>query len=563
MSDIKICQFCGEEIKSIAIKCKHCGSMLNEAQMTIRAVEPDMAVKNALHESYTIYDEIGRGGMATVYRAQQKSLKREVALKILPGQFTHDDEFIKRFHQEARSAASLNHPNIVTIYDEGTISGVHFISMALISGEDLNSRINRNGPISEKEVLSYITPIADGLTYAHEKGMVHRDIKTANILLDENSTPYLTDFGIAHAGDGSKLTRTGTLLGTPEYMSPEQAKGELTDCRSDIYSLGIVMYECITGQRPFTGETLLGVVHKIASEEPKPISEFIPDISDKLNRIIMKCLEKNPSDRFQSCHELICAIDSGVFEVVPKKEKKKKTPHKPKSKKIILIVLISFILSFTGYRVYDYITYYDAELETLDYMLDYLEDDSNISDDLTQDRLRRPPLGEMPPDRRFKEPPMEGLNPTGGTLSIFSNPPDSDIYLNGEYIGITPINDFTLDIGEYDLTIKAENHLVYTQKIVIELHQLTTINKFMEKAMGNIKIDSNPPGATIFIDGVLLGITPLNLNDIRPGKQRITLRLTGFEELKESIEVMQGESDNYKFILTKITEKNNILPPPK
>ena len=307
------CPYCKELIIKGARKCKHCGEWLTDSG-GMEAADPESMVRHAVESHYEILEEIGRGGMATVYRAVQKSLGREVALKVLPSQYTHDREFTERFHREARSAASLNHPNIITIYDEGVLGGVNFIAMALVEGEDLHNFIKEKGRLSEEEVKRILIPIAEGLGYAHDKGMVHRDIKSANILLDSNGVPVLTDFGIAHAGEGTKLTRTGTVLGTPEYMSPEQAKGEGTDKRSDIYSLGIILYECLTGDLPFTGDTALGVVHKITTEKPAMIRYYRRDITPSFERVILRCLEKDPEKRYQSCEDLVTALIKGEPE---------------------------------------------------------------------------------------------------------------------------------------------------------------------------------------------------------------------------------------------------------
>ena len=267
--EMKICPFCGEEIKAIAVKCRYCGSMLSDDPSS--GGVGMTALKQTMAGKYEILGEIGRGGMATVYKARQINLDRIVALKVLPPQFTHDMEFVKRFQDEARNAARVTHPNLITIHDVGNEQNLYYISMEFLSGETLRDRIVREGALPESDIKRIIEPVASGLQVAHSKHLIHRDIKSSNIFLTEEGRPVLMDFGIAKALDSTqKMTQSGTVLGTPEYMSPEQARGDVTDARGDIYSLGIVMYEMATGRLPFQGDHPLSTLHMIATQPPTP-----------------------------------------------------------------------------------------------------------------------------------------------------------------------------------------------------------------------------------------------------------------------------------------------------
>ena len=295
MDDYKICTFCGEQVSQTAVTCRFCGYSFEDSQTG--TFSPDIQVRNALSQKYDIIEVIGRGGMATVYKANQKNLNRIVALKVVHPNLVHDAEFLNRFHREAQLAASLNHPNIVMIYDVGSINGVHFISMEYLDGEDLQSLIKRSGKLSVDDTIHIVAPIAEALDYAHQRGLVHRDVKSANIIITKNRRPVLTDFGIAHASSGTKITIAGTVIGTPEYMSPEQAEGREIDGRSDIFSLGVVMFECLTGLVPFKGDNPLTTIHGIIYEATPSIKKFNARIPLWLAEIITNVLSKTPEER--------------------------------------------------------------------------------------------------------------------------------------------------------------------------------------------------------------------------------------------------------------------------
>ena len=256
---------------------------------------------------YRIVEEIGRGGMAVVYRAYQASLERHVAIKVLPPQFAFDSTFINRFLQEARAAAGLKHHNVVRIYDVGEEGGIYYIVMEEVHGEPLNVYQQKLGALSSEQILKIIAQIASALDFAHAKGIVHRDIKPSNIIVGPDGHAVLTDFGIAKAASGTGLTRTGMIVGTPEYMSPEQALGKGVDHRTDIYSLGVICYELLSGRTPFKGETL-AVMHAHAYETPPSLQTLNPQVNQEVERVIEQVLAKNPDDRFPSAGEFAVAL---------------------------------------------------------------------------------------------------------------------------------------------------------------------------------------------------------------------------------------------------------------
>jgi serine/threonine protein kinase len=308
----KRCPYCHEEILSAARKCKHCGEWLEDPPSTQTGSfsNPETVVRDALSENYEIEKELGRGGMAIVYKAVQQSLGRPVALKVLPQGLTHDRKLLERFHREARSAALLNHPHIVTIFDEGEMNGVHYMAMEYLTGRDLHEMIQESGTVSSEEVISLIAPVAQALGYAHKNDTVHRDVKSSNVMVTDVGRPVLMDFGIAYASSESRLTQTGTVLGTPEYMSPEQARGNEVDSRSDLYSLGVVIYESLTGKLPHTGGHPMSVVYKVLHESYKPLRHIDDSIPEWMEQIVARLLMKDPEDRFQTGEEVAEALNS-------------------------------------------------------------------------------------------------------------------------------------------------------------------------------------------------------------------------------------------------------------
>ncbi len=244
---------------------------------------------------YQIAEKLGEGGMGVVYKAEDTKLKRTVALKFLPPELTRDAAAKKRFVHEAQAASSLDHPHISTIHEiEETEDGQTFIVMAYYEGETLKAKINRQ-PLKIDEAIHIALQVVDGLSEAHEKKIVHRDIKSENIIVSSKSHVRIMDFGLAKLAGRTKLTKTGTSVGTAAYMSPEQTKGSEVDHRSDIWSLGIVLYEMVTGQLPFQGDYEQAVVYSILQEDPEPVTALRTGIPVEFESVINKCLDKDPA----------------------------------------------------------------------------------------------------------------------------------------------------------------------------------------------------------------------------------------------------------------------------
>ena len=279
-----------------------------------------------LGNRYEIIEKVGNGGMATVYKAKCHVLNRYVAVKVLREEFTTDEEFIKRFNTEAQAAASLTHPNIVSVYDVGNEGDLHYIVMELIKGKTLKDIINEDGKLAWKWSVNVAIQIASALETAHKNHIIHRDIKPHNIIITEDGIAKVTDFGIAKAVSNSTITAFGSTIGSVHYFSPEHARGGFTDPKSDLYSLGVVLYEMVTGKLPFNADTPVSVALKHMQETPTEPIEINPEVPKPINDIIMKAMQKDINLRYQTATEMLKDLSraaknpTGDFVVIDKQE---------------------------------------------------------------------------------------------------------------------------------------------------------------------------------------------------------------------------------------------------
>jgi eukaryotic-like serine/threonine-protein kinase len=272
-------------------------------------------VGELISERYELEELVGTGGMSSVYRAHDRLLERDVALKVLHEHFTEEGDHVERFRREARSVAQLSHPNIVTVIDRGEQDGRQFIVFEYCDGENLKALIARKGPLPEREAVQLALQIARALGFAHEHGLVHRDVKPQNVLLNGDGETKVTDFGIARSLDvHGGLTQTGTVMGTSDYISPEQARGSRADAQSDIYSLGAVLYEMLTGEVPFPGDNFVSVALRHINEPPPSVRARRPELSPRLDAAVQRAMAKDPQDRFGSMDELCAELSASLGE---------------------------------------------------------------------------------------------------------------------------------------------------------------------------------------------------------------------------------------------------------
>jgi serine/threonine protein kinase/Tfp pilus assembly protein PilF len=310
-SDSKYCKECATQLPSIE------GAAVTE---TMEAPREELTRGTTFAERYEIIEELGKGGMGRVYRVEDIKLKQEVALKLIKPEIAKDKKTIERFRNELKTARKIRHKNVCGMYDLGEDQGTHYITMEYVRGEDLKRLIRKIGQLSAGQAIPIAMQICEGLAEAHELGFVHRDLKPQNVMVDEEGNARIMDFGIARSLEAKGITGAGVMIGTPEYMSPEQVEGKEIDQRSDIYSLGIILYEMVTGRVPFEGDTpfTIGVKHK--SEIPTNPKELNTQIPEDFNRVILRCLEKDQENRYRSAGELRAELET-MEKGIPTTEK--------------------------------------------------------------------------------------------------------------------------------------------------------------------------------------------------------------------------------------------------
>ncbi len=364
------CPKCHSDNPDTSRFCAECGTQIIPSEevpvsptKTIEAPREELSTGSTFAGRYQIIEELGKGGMGKVYKVHDTEIKEKVALKLIKPEISADKRTIERFQNELKFARKISHRNVCRMYDLNKEEGSYYITMEYVSGEDLKSFIRRVGQLPSGKAISIAKQVCEGLSEAHKLGVLHRDLKPSNIMIDKNGNARIMDFGIARSLKAKGITGAGVMIGTPEYISPEQVEGKEVDQRSDIYSLGIILYEMVTGRVPFEGDTALTIAVKHKTEEPKDPREFNTQLSENLSRVILKCLEKDKDKRYQSVEEIrseLTNIEKGMptaERMIPERKPltSREITVKFSLKKLLIPALVALALVIVGVAIWQII----------------------------------------------------------------------------------------------------------------------------------------------------------------------------------------------------------------
>jgi serine/threonine-protein kinase len=473
---------------------------------------------------YEILGELGRGAMGRVFRARDPIVDRLVAVKTLDvAEFPkgQQEEILRRFRREAQAAGQLTHPNIVTIYDVGE----NFFVMELVKGETLQAYLSRKGAVEPEEALKIVAPVASALDYAHGRGVVHRDVKPANIMLTERGVPKLMDFGLAKT-DATVLTRAGQSLGSPAYMPPEQIQGFEPTARADLYSLAVVTYELLTGSRPFSGKNITTLLHQVVHAEPAPPRQFNAALPLRYDELFARALSKNPEERFADASSFVTDLNlkelEAIVSLIGAPEPRRATAVVPSIEEI-------------------------HEKETIASV------ERVPTASATERRLpAKPPLARVPGVGvialavaavllvlglgRFL---MPGLV----TLEVESSPPGASVFLDGVEVGTTPMSLERASRAEHDVAVALEGYLPAHERVTFDPDSVDVPLVFaLQPARASLFLTSTPSSAEVLVDGDKVGETPIEGFELREGAHQVEVRKKGFEPFRTEVEARVGES---------------------
>jgi len=503
---------------------------------------------------YEIISELGRGGMGIVMKGKDPKIDRLVALKIIKFEDIIDSgrekELIERFYIEARAAGKLTHPNIVTIYDVGEESGMSFIAMEFVEGRDLADILRKEKKVPFKRAANLIIQIAEGLAFAHERGIIHRDIKPGNILIQENDKVKITDFGLARLQSAGSVTQTGHAVGSPLYMSPEQVQSHPMDGRSDIFSLGVMFYELVTGVKPFEADSLTSIIFKIIQEDPLPPSKYDKRISPSAEAVISKMMVKDPEQRYRSCGDVakdlkkissfpdgfdgLTGSDAAMTIDFATSDKDAIDQAQPETKGSMWAIALLFIAVLAG-GAWWYMQGVQRQAAPPEPSIAVTTPVSKPAEPIKEPEEIKPDP-PVPAEPKAPEP----VAVVKGFVTI-NSPIESKVIIDGRPAGETPLTSFELTPGKHTIEARADSYKLWKKEVKISSGKLVTLSADMAPADGALKISALPKGALVFINGAKAGLAPVDTK-LAAGDYKVMITKSGYRPFTKKIKIKSAKT---------------------
>jgi len=534
-------------------------------------------------KGYRIEEEISRGPITTVYLARELELDRLVILKVLNAQWMQDSELVERFRREARICARLRHPHIVTLYGFGTADNCFYLSMEYVPGISLKELIQKNHPLPFPVVIYIAQTLVKGLAYAHEQGVIHRDLKPGNVIVSQEGLVKITDFGLATLGELSRITAEGSAIGTPAYMAPEQARGSGGDQRSDLFSLGVTLYELSIGRSPFLGDNVASTIQNVLRKHPKPIHRLRTDIPRWFSEVVQQLIEKDPARRPASAREVYNRLrkhgmeeDEEIFQQYLHNPGQftfstRATPQRERLSGWFRIFLVSFgalVILLGGWYFRHTLTNSGTSPTVAPPQQKQLDTTFSATLDTAVPPAQQPPPLERNPElspvlarretaseeetteRKSNAKPSTVAEALGGIFIICS--PWAQVWIDGKLAETTPLwQPIPISPGVHSLELRNPNFLPIRKKVEVEPGQVDTFRFELKPAFGKLQLQVSP-WAKVFVDGHYVDTTPLSSPlSLRAGKHVLRLENPGYQTWEDTVRIRAGDILQKKIRLVK------------